>query len=241
MLLREILQGRFNFCNGNYDRHAVAVMVGEFYELLAQQIFGGERIDPALENYINSNQPSSSGLAEEHHFLPDLYCRETKIGSEIKGAQKRTAHPLRVDQLERFRKLLKENCKFERIRYVFFRYETREPLNRKNVNGIVDLLAEKTCLMAVVDLSVIASLVECAERWETEYVLTGYSNNSELYRIKQKFFDDLILRPRELLEHLGIARGFVLVRESEEKRTFFEREMRFKRVEISVGGVGAIK
>jgi hypothetical protein len=235
-------QGKLDFLHGCYDRHAVSVMVGEFYELLSEKIFGATRLDPILARYrrwispidegdIDHDEPERKG----YFFPPDLYCPTRRVGWEIKGAQRRTAHPLRVDQLTGFQNLLAHDTRFDRIEYVFFRYDTHEALNKKDIHGIIDILTEKTCLMASVDSKIITALTACAERWDEKYIVQGKSRSAELYRIKQKFFDDLVERPLELMKHLGLPPESAIVREPKEEVVhFFEKEMRFRRIEVLV-------
>ena len=233
MLLRELSQGSFDFSEKLYDQHAISVMVGEFYELLANQIFSGIRLDPALEGYMNGFK-RRNGFMPKAISTPDLYCQKRKLGWEVKGAQKRTSHPVRFTQLRGFEKLLAYDEKFDKIEFAFFRYDNREALKEKTVIGLTDLLLERTSLMTVVDLGVISRLVEnCRSEGLSRYINMRNYDSEEIFEVRQKFFEDLTLRPEEVVGYPGLVDLNLKTNTTKEMRCkFFNREMCFQKIEL---------
>jgi len=128
------------------DYFKIRVLVGDFYETMAQAYFGGER---KVRKDITD--------LEELSCEPDIENHERKTYFEVKASKSSNYFKLFDRQIERYKILLKDESSWAhpKIDFAFFTYNLKQVLKEcPNEDILIKSLAEKTSSMLILPFSI---------------------------------------------------------------------------------------
>lgn len=176
----------------------IRVIVGDFYETLAHEFFGGKRKNKQIIEDL--------GLRE---CEPDLENHKIETFIEVKASKYDNYFKIFTHQVEKYRSLLMNEFPYDLpgVNYAFFTYNIKEVLKEcPNDNILIEKLSQKTLSLLVLPFGIIEEICKKSRKFNgVSYKPFHYFNVSQT----RLFFKN----PEESLKNYGVDPGDLKIEE----------------------------